>query len=301
MKANIEMKKVYLIYNPFSGNKRSISILEKITPIFEKGNLHTEIIETQYAGHARELANTLPFEGYDGLCVIGGDGTMHEIVNGMMKREDHAKIPIGLIAGGTGNSFMHDVDALDPEVAALRILTGRLRNVDIAHVDANGEIIFGFNIVGWGLPTDIVETATKIKWIGGQCYNIASIIEVIRNKPRLAKVKIDKQNIAGDYGFILGCNTIHTGTAMKMAPLAQINDGLIDLIVVRKAGRLKMLYLFTKLFKGRHIGDPAVVYHQVKQFSIEPLENHALNIDGEMIGCTPVHVKMMPAAIQVLV
>jgi sphingosine kinase len=301
MKANIEMKKVYLIYNPFSGNKKSISILEKITPIFEKGNLHTEIIETQYAGHARELANTLPFEGYDGLCVIGGDGTMHEIVNGMMKREDHAKIPIGLIAGGTGNSFMHDIDALDPEVAALRILTGRLRNVDIAHVDANGEILYGFNIVGWGLPTDIVETATKIKWMGSQCYNIASIIEVIRNKPRLAKVKIDKQNIAGDYGFILGCNTIHTGTAMKMAPLAQINDGLIDLIIVRKAGRLKMLYLFTKLFKGRHIGDPAVVYHQVKQFSIEPLQNHALNIDGEMIGCTPVHVKMMPAAIQVLV
>jgi sphingosine kinase len=301
MKANVEMKKVYLIYNPLSGNKKSISILEKIIPIFEKGNLETVIIETQYAGHARELANSLSFEGFDGLCVIGGDGTMHEVVNGMMKREDHAKIPIGLIAGGTGNSFMHDVDALDPEVAALRILTGRLRNVDIAHVDANGEILYGFNIVGWGLPTDIVETANKIKWIGNQCYNIASIIEVIRNKPRLAKVKIDKQNIAGDYGFILGCNTIHTGTAMKMAPLAQINDGLIDLIIVRKAGRLKMLYLFTKLFKGRHIGDPAVVYHQVKQFSIQPLANHALNIDGEMIGCTPVHVKMMPNAIHVLV
>jgi YegS/Rv2252/BmrU family lipid kinase len=298
---NVEMKKVYLIYNPLSGNKRSISILERIIPIFEQGKLETEIIETKYAGHARELANTLPFEGYDGLCVVGGDGTMHEIVNGMLKRQDHAKIPIGLIPGGTGNSFMHDVDALDPEVAALRILTGRLRNVDIAKVDANGEIIYGFNIVGWGLPTDIIQTAAKIKWLGSQCYNVASIFEVIRNKPRLAKVKIDKQNIAGDYGFILGCNTIHTGTAMKMAPLAQINDGLIDLIVVRKAGRLKLLYLFTKLFKGRHIGDPAVVYHQCKQFSIEPIEDHVLNIDGEMIGCTPVHVKMIPSAIQVLV
>jgi YegS/Rv2252/BmrU family lipid kinase len=295
------MKKVYLIYNPTSGNKKSVSILEKVMPIFEKGNLKTEIIETQYAGHARELANTLPFEGYYGLCVIGGDGTMHEIVNGLLKREDKAKIPIGLIAGGTGNSFMHDVDALDPEVAALRILTGRLRNVDIARVDSKGEIIYGFNIVGWGLPTDIIITAAKWKWIGNQCYNIASIIEVIRNKPRLAKVKIDKQNVAGDYGFILGCNTIHTGTAMKMAPLAQINDGLIDLIVVRKAGRLKLLYLFTKIFKGRHIGDPAVVYHQCKSFSIEPIEDHALNIDGELIGCTPVYVKMMPAAIQVLV
>jgi len=295
------MKKIYLIYNPTSGNKKSNSILEKIMPIFEKGNLITEIIETKYAGHARELANTLPFDGYYGLCVIGGDGTMHEIVNGMLKREDKAKIPIGLIAGGTGNSFMHDVDALDPEVAALRILTGRLRNVDIARVDSNGEIIYGFNIVGWGLPTDIIITAGKLKWFGGQCYNVASLIEVLRNKPRLAKVKIDKQSSAGDYGFILGCNTIHTGKAMKMAPLAQINDGLIDLIVVRKAGILKLLYLFTKIFSGRHIGDPAVVYRQCKSFSIEPIEEHALNIDGELIGCTPVFVKMIPGAIQVLV
>jgi len=301
MKVAIEMKKVYLIYNPLSGNKKSIVILEKILPIFERGNLITEVIETKYAGHAREMANTLPFYGYDGLCVIGGDGTMHEIVNGMMKRQDQAKIPIGLIAGGTGNSFMHDIGALDPEVAAMRILTGRTRKVDIAHVDANGEILYGFNIVGWGLPTDILETSFKLKWLGGQCYNVASIIEVLRNKPRLAKVKIDSQNIAGDYGFILGCNTMYTGKGMKMAPLAQINDGLIDLIVVRKAGRLKLLYLFTKIFKGRHIGDPAVVYHQCSTFSIEPVENHKLNIDGEMIGCTPVYVTMMPGVIEVLV
>ncbi|MFA9390309.1 MAG: diacylglycerol kinase family protein [Prolixibacteraceae bacterium] len=295
------MQKVYLIYNPFSGNKKGTIILERIKPIFEKGNIETVIFETQYAGHARELANSLPFDGFDGLCVIGGDGTMHEIVNGMLKRTDGAKIPIGLIPGGTGNSFMHDVDALDPEVAVKRILTGRRRSVDIAHVDSNGEILYGFNIVGWGLPTDITETAAKLKWLGSQCYNVASIIEVLRNKPRLARVKIDKQNIAGDYGFILGCNTIHTGTAMKMAPLARFDDGLIDLIVVRKAGRMKLLYLFTKLFKGRHIGNPAVVYHQVKQFTIEPIENHPLNIDGEIIGCTPVTVKMLKGEIEVLV
>lgn len=295
------MRKVYLIYNPLSGNKKAHSILERIKPIFEEGKLETEIIETKYAGHARELANTLPFEGYYGLCVIGGDGTMHEIVNGMLNREDKVRIPIGLIAGGTGNSFMHDVDALDPEVAARRILTGRLRPVDIAKVDANGVTIYGFNIVGWGMPTDITALAAKLKWLGSQCYNIASVVEVLRAKPRLARVTLDKQNIAGDYGFILGCNTIHTGTAMKMAPLAQTNDGLIDLIVVRKTGRLKMLYLFTKIFSGKHIGDPAVVYYQVKQFTIEPVENHPLNIDGEVIGCTPVKVKMLKGEIEVLV
>ncbi|MCF8359805.1 MAG: diacylglycerol kinase family lipid kinase [Prolixibacteraceae bacterium] len=295
------MEKIYLIYNPFSGNRKSISILERVLPIFEGGGITLDILETKYQGHARELAQTLPYEGYDALCIIGGDGTMHEVVNGMLKREDKKKLPVGILPGGTGNSFMHDVNALDPEVAARRILTGRLRPVDIARVDANGEIIYGFNIVGWGLPTDILFTANKLKWMGGQCYNIASLIEVLRNKPRLAKVKMDKQNIAGDYGFILGCNTIYTGNGMKMAPLAQTNDGLIDLIVLRKASRFILLYLFTKLFKGRHIGNPAVGYHQVKQFSIEPIEDHFLNIDGEIIGCTPVKVKVLKGKVDVLV
>jgi YegS/Rv2252/BmrU family lipid kinase len=295
------MSKYYLIVNPHGGSKKGLAILEKVEPIFKQAKAKIEIKETRYAGHARMMANTLKFEGYDGLCAIGGDGTMHELVNGMLTRNDGKKIPIGLITGGTGNSFMHDVNCLDPVVAAKRIVIGRLRKVDIAKVDAAGEIIYGFNIVGWGLPTDINILADKMRWLGGQRYNVASIIEVIKNTVRLAKISIDGRTIAGDYGFILGCNTIHTGNAMKMAPLAQIDDGLIDLLILRKAGRLKLLSLFTKLFKGGHVGDPVVEYHQAKEFSIVPLEDHILNIDGEMVGSTPIHVKMMPGAIEVLV
>ena len=295
------MSKYYLIVNPHGGTKKGLSILEKVKPIFKQAGAEVDIKETRYAGHARIMANTLNLNGYDGFCAIGGDGTMHEIVNGMLTRNDKKKIPIGLITGGTGNSFMHDLNCLDPVVAAKRIVTGRLRQIDIAEVDAAGETIYGFNIVGWGLPTDINLLADKMRWLGGQRYNVASIIEVIKNTRRLAKISIDGQNIAGDYGFILGCNTIHTGNAMKMAPLAQIDDGLIDLLIVRKAGRLKLLSLFSKIFKGGHVGDPVVVYHQAKEFSIVPLEDHILNIDGELIGNTPIHVKMLPKEIEVLV
>ncbi|MBC8186141.1 hypothetical protein H8E88_34090 [candidate division KSB1 bacterium] len=255
------MSKYYLVVTPHGGTKKGLAILEKVKPIFKEAGAEIEIKETRYAGHARNMANTLDFDGYDGFCVIGGDGTMHEIVNGMLTRDDKKKTPIGLIPAGTGNSFMHDINCLDPVVAAKRIITGRLRDVDIAEVDAAGEKIYAFNIVGWGLPTDINLLADKMRWLGGQRYNVASIIEVIKNTVRLAKISIDGQNIAGDYGFILGCNTIHTGNAMKMAPLAQMDDGLIDLLVVRKAGRMKLLKLFTKIFKGGHVGDPAVVYY----------------------------------------
>ena len=295
------MKRFYLAVNPHGGLKKGLGILDTVRPILEDGGTELTILETEYAGHARDYANEVDYEGYDGFCAIGGDGTMHEVVNGMLKRQDGQILPIGLVTGGTGNSFMHDLDCLDPELAAKRILTGRLRPVDIAKVDANGEIYFGFNIVGWGMPTDINELAEKMRWLGGQRYNIASIIEVLKYKQRLAKLIIDGNTVVGDFGFILGCNTIHTGKGMKMAPLAQLNDGMIDLIIARKASRTKLLRLFPKLFSGAHVGDPIVEYRQVKEFSIIPQEDNILNIDGEMIGSTPIHVSMMPGAINVLV
>jgi len=295
------LKRFYLAVNPHGGLKKGLGILDAVRPILEDGGAELTVLETEYAGHARDYANEVDYEGYDGFCAIGGDGTMHEVVNGMLKRQDGQILPIGLVTGGTGNSFMHDLDCLDPELAAKRILTGRLRPVDIAMVDANGEIYFGFNIVGWGMPTDINELAEKMRWLGGQRYNIASIIEVLKYKQRLAKLIIDGNTVVGDFGFILGCNTIHTGKGMKMAPLAQLNDGMIDLIIARKASRTKLLRLFPKLFSGAHVGDPIVEYRQVKEFSIIPQEDNILNIDGEMIGSTPIHVSMMPGAINVLV
>ena len=295
------MKKYYMVVNPHGGLKKGKGILDKVRPIFENGTAELTILETKYAGHAREMAREMDFTGYDGFCAIGGDGTMHEVINGMLKRDDGQKLPIGLVTGGTGNSFMHDLDCLDPENAAKRILTGRLRPIDIAKVDADGETIYGFNIVGWGLPTDINYLAEKMRWLGEQRYNVASIIEVMKGKQRLAKLIIDGNTVVGDYGFILGCNTIHTGKGMKMAPLAQLNDGLIDLIIARKASRLKLLMLFPKLFSGSHVGDPLVDYRQVKEFSIIPQEDNILNIDGEMIGSTPIHVTIEQGLIDVLV
>ena len=290
-----------MIVNPHGGLKNGFGILEQVKPIFENNKIELKILETERTEHAFDYAYELDYQGYDGLCAIGGDGTMHEIINGMLKRPDKRQLPIGLITGGTGNSFMHDLNCLDPVKAAKRIVTGRLRDIDVAEIDNNGNIRYGFNIVGWGMPTDITILAEKFRWLGGQRYNVASIIEVLKYKQRLAKVIIEGNIVVGDFVFVLGCNTIHTGKGMKMAPLAQINDGMIDLIIARKASRIKLLRLFPKLFSGKHIADPIVEYRQVREFSVLPLEDGTLNIDGEILGSTPLHVTMIHNAVSVLV
>jgi len=290
-----------MIVNPHGGLKNGFSILEQVKPIFENNKIELKILETERTEHALDYAYELDYTGYDGICAIGGDGTMHEIINGMLKRPDKKQLPIGLVTGGTGNSFMHDLDCLDPVKAAKRIASGRLRDIDIAEIDSNGNVRYGFNIVGWGMPTDITILAEKFRWLGGQRYNVASIIEVLKYKQRLAKVIIEGSIVVGDFVFVLGCNTIHTGKGMKMAPLAQINDGMIDLIIARKASRIKLLRLFPKLFSGKHIADPIVEYRHVREFSVVPLEDGSLNIDGEILGTTPLHVTMIQNAVSVLV
>ena len=128
--------------------------------------------------------------------------------------------------------------------------------------------------------------------MGGLRYSVSAIFEVLKGKKRIAKLSFDGKEIVSDFTFIIGCNTIHVGKGMKMAPKAIVDDGKLDLIIVKKVNRFKLLLLFPKLFNGTHIDSPIVDYIQVNEFSIIPKTKNGLNIDGEMKGFTPAHVKI---------
>ena len=294
------MKKCYLTLNPHGGQQKGPRLLRQILPVFEAANVELTIIETTFAGHANELAHKLDFDGYDGMIVIGGDGTMHEVVNGMLTRSDKKQLPIGLIPGGTGNSFMHDLELMNPVDAAMAIIGGNTRQIDVAKVKINNMIKYAFNIIGWGLVTDVGNKAEQWRWLGEARYTILSVFEVLKYKPRLATLILDKDKIIDNFTFIIGCNTMYTGKGMKMAPKARLDDGLIDIVVVRHgASRLKLLTMLPQVYDGKHINNPMLEYYQVSEFSLIPERDEILNIDGEILGTTPIHVKIVPGAFQV--
>ena len=99
------MKLCFLI-NPNSGKKKSTQIFKSIRPILNKKKIDFDYFETNYKNHAKDLIYKIKLDQYDGLIIIGGDGTFHEAVNGLMIRHDNLKIPIGIIPGGSGNSFL---------------------------------------------------------------------------------------------------------------------------------------------------------------------------------------------------
>jgi diacylglycerol kinase family enzyme len=111
---------------------------------------------------------------------------------------------------------------------------------------------------------------------------------------------MDDKKIEDEFTFIIACNSIHVGKGMKMAPKAKLDDGLIDLIVIRSGvSRTRLLQVLPKLFNGSHINEPELEYYQTSEFSLIPETDEILNIDGEIIGSTPIKVRMITNAIEI--
>ena len=292
--------KFILTVNPHGGTKKGPQLLKKVKPIFDAAGAELFIIETTFAGHAQELANQFDLSSYDGFIGIGGDGTLHEIVNGMLTRNDGQKIPIGIIPGGSGNSYMHDLKLTDPIQATKVIIRRKTCFVDTACVEVNHVIKYAMNMVGWGLVTDVGNKAEHFRWLGTNRYTILSVIEVFRHKNRSASLIMDDKKIEDAFTFIIACNSMHVGKGMKIAPKAKLDDGLIDLIVIRSgASRTRLLQVLPKLFDGSHINEPEVEYYQTSEFSLIPEKDEILNIDGEIMGSTPIKVKMISNAMEI--
>jgi sphingosine kinase len=296
------MKKFYLVTNPVSGTKSGLRFASLVkNRLSTSGALFEETI-TKHSRHIEGLISELNLDQYDGLIIIGGDGSMHEAVNGLLKRKDNKNIPIGLIPAGSGNAFLHDLNLLNPLDAINAILNGVTTKVDVASISYNNESRFSFNIIGWGLVTNIGLTAEKMRWIGTSRYTLASIIEALKFKPQKATLVIDEKEFSSDLLFVMVCNTIHSGKGMKIAPKAKLDDGKFDLVVVHgDLSKVDVFKLLPKVFDGSHIKHPLVKYLQAKSFSILPKTNNILNIDGELCGKTPIHGKVVPKAIEVFI
>ena len=112
---------------------------------------------------------------------------------------------------------------------------------------------------------------------------------------------IDEQKFSENYALITVCNTVHVGKGMKMAPNANLDDGKMDIVMIKdNFSKLELLNLFPKLFTGEHIKNKKVIYKQGKCFTLNPLKDEILNIDGEIVGETPITIEVIPKAIELL-
>ena len=292
----MKIENYYVIYNPISGNGKSKLLINKLKSDLSKQNKTFQIIKTEYPGHAKEICSNLT--SYEKVIIIGGDGTFSEAINGFM--QNLHKPVIGFLPGGTGNSFMHDLKATKYSEALNIIFNEKKKKIDILQLNFTDKIEYSFNIVGWGMAADINQLAEKLRFLGSSRYTLASIYYVFNKISRKAKVTIDNKEIIDNFLFILNLNTIHTGKGMKAAPEAQLDDGLLDIIILRSSiTKFELLFLLPKLFTGKHVLSKKIEYLQAKDISIFPVKEEVLNIDGEMRCHTPLTISVIPQSLTI--
>ena len=291
-------KKICILVNQFAGDGKIAKKLPVILKPFEAANIANDIFYSEHPGWFMDFIAHEDLGKYDGLVVVGGDGTIHEVVNGLMKSGKGLHLPLGIIPGGSGNAFADDLGLKNPIHAVNQIVSGNMHSMDIMRISKGDTISYAFNIIAWGIASDVNIRAEKLRWLGNSRYSLSAIISILNLKKRPILLRLDNDVVDSNAILFIALNTIHTGKGMKMAPHAKLNDGLMDLLLLRDASRLRILKIFLQSFSGKHIIDPLVEYRNAKTFSIQT-EGDLLNIDGENIGRTPIEVSLIPGALSV--
>jgi YegS/Rv2252/BmrU family lipid kinase len=296
------MKNILCIVNPISGLKKSLKVYDELKDVIESHGFTSELLKTEYAGHAKKVVSELKLNQFNRILIFGGDGTVNEVINGLYQSDLCSFFPIGIIPTGSGNSVVHDIDCLDYNIAIKRALSDNIRLMDVNKAIFDNEVRLSVSIIGWGMFSFGNVLADKLRFLGTIRYDIASVIKLLEKTLYKAKISIDGETSDISCAFMVGCNSIHTGKGMKIAPLGGFYDEMIDMVIVKDdVSRLQLFAIFKKVYTGEHVDLPYVHMSQVKSFSIDALKDSYFNVDGETIKSRKVSTQILPKTIKLLV
>ncbi|MCA0364298.1 MAG: diacylglycerol kinase family lipid kinase [Bacteroidetes bacterium] len=273
-------RKVLLLVNPFSGSKKGLVYSEKVKKFLDaEAHKYVEVISQNIGFFAGWISQNSLSE-FQLIVIIGGDGTMNEIINAIFKNRITDYPPLYLLPAGSGNALNHDLENLDLEKALLKIKNPKIEFIDLLEIKSAKGIHYAFNAIGWGMVATINQTSDKLRWLGGARYAVAAIWHILKNPVYFARLSFENVRAEQGLTFVMIMNTIHTGKSMKMAPHADLKDGLLDILIVKKQPFYKFLSLFPSIFTGKHIDTPYVQYFHTDRISISS-PNTFLVVDGE--------------------
>lgn len=291
--------KILLLVNPAAGHKRGKEAAQKTLTLFRQQGVDVTCIYSEYAGHLVEIAAREVTGNWDGIAALGGDGTLFEVINGMMRGNSDLPIPLGVLPVGTGNSFSRDLHAHTLENAVQAISSGKTRKIDLGRCDYQGGTFYFINILGFGFVADVAQKASLYKKLGSLSYVIGVFIITKNLQSYSLDFEIDGKAYQRENVFVEISNSTKTGGDMIMAPAAKIDDGLLDVIVLNKISRFGILSTLPKIFKGAHVQIPQIETFQGRTMRFVPAVDKVLTPDGEITGRTPVSVSVIPGKIKV--
>ncbi|MDD2422550.1 MAG: YegS/Rv2252/BmrU family lipid kinase [Heliobacteriaceae bacterium] len=298
-------KRLKLIYNPAAGRGKVQKNLDQVINVLQTGGWQVVVYRTggspeETAGEAERACT----EGCTAVVAAGGDGTFHQVVNGLMRVVANGQVPpaLGLIPAGTANDFANNVRIPGDIGESCRVIVrGKTRSVDVGRLDRH----CFFNVAAGGLTTDIsYKVNPRIKnRLGKLAYYLKSVELLPQFRPFSLRITLLNGELVydGQTLLFLVLNSKGAGGFPLIAPQAQINDGLLDLVVFRLCKAHEFVSLFLRVLRGEHVHSPLVTYRQAPGFVVNGPPELETDLDGEMGPPFPWTVGVYPAALRVFI
>lgn len=299
------MKKAKFIINPTSGKQNFLKNIEGIVGCLVMNQVvnTVDVIYTRKQYDARNEAKAMLPGEYDFVVAVGGDGTLNDVINGVI--EGGSQTPVAVISAGTVNDFatyMHLPQGR--EDFCKMIMDFKTQEIDIGKI--NDE--YFVNVVAGGLWADIGYKVPKESKavLGKMAYYIegAKDLPMGMTSHRL-KIEAEEFSQSADVVLFVVTNSGSVGGFRQLVPGADVSDGYLDVLAIKKGAFGQLADLPFKLMQGEHLNHPQVIYFKTKGVSITSAENGAqtlpVDYDGELFGELPVHLKVLPKAIKLLV
>lgn len=305
------MPPITVIVNPFSNRGDSKHQIDAGLRALASSGLESQIELTEYNGHGAVLAEQATRAGATLVVAAGGDGTVNEVANGILRASEGqpgvAPTTLGILPVGSGNDFAWGLGldgGLDDAMKKLR--RGQTRVIDVGLVETDGSAPrYWVNILGGGFDSRVNIEAHKIKRLRGFSIYLIAVLKTLAVYYRTPRTTIRFDDKVYDFEMLmtLVANGPRLGGGFLAAPDASHEDGLLDVCMVYKTGRLDMLRMIPKFMQGKHLTHPKVVMARTNRLEIQSREGFPSQADGEILGNDVHHlaISLVPQRLRVIV
>lgn len=285
-----------LVVNPSSGRGRTGRLIDPVLDRLRAGGATVEVLPSLSAGHATELAREASAR-HAAVVAMGGDGMVHLVANGLVG----SGAVLGIVPTGTGNDFAVNLGypRRQPMDACRALLGDAERAVDVGRIEGGPAFLC---VAGGGFDSEVNRLANRIRWARGTLVYVLAVLRTLaRFRPARFRVVIDGKAEEFEGMFVAAGNAGSYGGGMRIAPDASLDDGLLDVCIVRAMGRATLVGQLPRLFSGTHVRHPAIDVRRGREVRIEAERPFLLYADGEEIGPLPATLHVEPLALRVLV
>jgi diacylglycerol kinase (ATP) len=298
-----------LIVNPVAANGAVGKNWPRIRDFLQAEGVSFDAVLTEAPGHATQLARQALDDGYRTIVAVGGDGTVNEVINGLVEEGAvDPEVTLGIVPCGRGADFArmlgiprdymeacHQLLRLEPRPVDLGKITCLREGREVEHYFINAAGL-GFD----GEVSDLVNRFPKV--LGGTITYLACLfIGLITYRNKNVELSFDGQHARGRLNSVIVCNGCYFGGGMFIAPGALFDDGLFYVVILGNLNKLEVVVNVPRVYRGTHLTHPKVSHFAAQEVHVEARERMFLQAEGELIGEAPATFRIIPQALKVLV